>query len=286
MKREILLAREGGGSRGAVLVDGTLTDYRAGHHARPSLVGGVFRARVRKAMPGLAAAVVEFAGGEAWLDLARGTGSASEGATLAVQIVQDAPAGKLPRASLHPMIAGRFLALQPGAAKSSLSHRIADNGARARLGALLARLGKGAPGAFVALQRAAAADDEALQREAESLAGRWRAAEARLAGGESGAALPPAEPTLDLLRLFVGPETVRVAVDGETLAATVRAWLADHAPEWRGAIEREPMARTTLESAAVRDQLEAALDGEVPLPGGGALLVVPAAGMTVVDVDT
>lgn len=288
MKREILLARGRGESRGAVLTGGTLTDYRAARASAPSLVGGLYRARVKKAIAGLAAAVVEIPGGEAWLDLARAkSAKVREGATLAVRIVQDAAGEKLPRAAADPLIAGRFLAFQPHGAKPALSHRIADNDARARLGALLAALGKAGPGQFLALHRAPSASDEALRREAEHLRGLWlRAAAVLDSVGGPAEALAPADAALDILRIFVGAEAARIAVDSESLLAEVRGWLALNAPEWKGRVEREPVGRSTLESAAVQAALDEALGGEVALPGGGVLAIGHAAGLTAIDVDT
>lgn len=285
MREEILLARAAGESRGAVLTGGALTDYRVGHAAAPSLVGGIYRARVKKAMAGSAGAVVEIPLGEAWLDLARTPAARiNEGAVVTVQIVQDAQGGKLPRAAAEPVIAGRFLAYRPMAAKPALSHRIADNDARARLGALLGSLG--GTGQFLALHRAPEASDEALRAEAGRLRAAWHASAPALAATAPAEAMAPADPALDLLRVFVGPQAARIAVDSEALAAAVRAWLAEHAPEWRGAVEREPVGRTTLDGETVRDALEFALAPEVPLPGGGALVIAGAAGTTVVDVDT
>lgn len=283
MKIEILLARDGGETRGAVLTDGVLTDYRAGR--APSRAGGVYRARVKKLVAGLAGAVVEIPGAEAWLDLARMRGAKPrEGAVVTVQIVQDAQGGKLARAAADPMLTGRFLAYQPHAAKAALSHRIADNDARARLGALLAKFGK--DGAFLALHTAPGASDAALAAEAERLRTSWKRAAPALEAPAPAVAIVPADPALDLLRLFVGKPAARIAVDSESLAAAVREWLAAHATEWRGKVEREPVGRTTLESEAVQAELAAALERAVPLPGGGALAIESAGGMTVVDVDT
>jgi len=285
MKLELLFARTGGESRGAVLTEGALTDYRAGHADRPSRVGGVYRARVKSIMPGLAGAVVEIPGGEAWLDLARSRSRPREGAIVTIQIVQDAQGGKRARASAEPLIAGRFLALQPFAAKSALSHRIADNDARARLGALLGKFG-GAGGAFLALHTAPAATDAMLAAEAEQLRSTWRDAATALEANAPAEAVAPVDPALDLLRLFVASSASRIAVDSEALAASLRDWLALHAPEWKGKLEREPVGRTTLDSEAVRSELAAALESEVPLPGGGLLVIGSAAGTTVIDVDT
>lgn len=283
MTIEILLARAGGESRGAVLTGGVLTDYRAARGK--NRVGAVYRARVKKIVPGLAGAVVEIPGGEAWLDLARIKGAKPrEGAAVTVQIVQEAQGGKLARAAAEPLIAGRFLALQTASAKPALSHRIADNDARARLGALLAQFGKG--GSFLALHTAPAATDAMLAAEAERLRAMWRAAEPALAGEALAEAIAPVDPALDLLRLFVGPAASRIAVDSEVLAKHVRDWLGANAPEWEGKVEREPVGRTSLESEAVQAELAAALEPEVPLPGGGLLVIESAAGATVVDVDT
>jgi ribonuclease G len=287
MRREILLARSTGESRGAVLSDGVLTDYRRAAPKAPSLVGAIYRARVKRVLPGLAGAVVETPAGEAWLDLARVAGAkAAEGALLAIEIVQDAAPGKLPRASAEPTLAGRFLVFHPRAAKPRLSHRIADNDARARLGAVLGALGKEGPGHFLALHRAPEADDAMLRREAERLRARWRDALPALAHTAPAEAAPPTDPALDLLRLFLGPAVARVAFDSEALGAIVRGWIVTWAPEWRGTLEREPVGRAALDAADIRAELEAALAAEVPMPGGGALLVESAGGMTVVDVDT
>ena len=285
MKIEILLARDGGVSRGAVLTDGGLTDYRAQQAGRPSRAGGVYRARVKKIVPGLAGAVVEIPGAEAWLDLSRARGAKPrEGAIVTVQIVQDAQGGKLARAAADPMLTGRFLAFQPHAAKPALSHRIADNDARARLGALLAKFGK--DGAFLALHTAPGANDAALASEAGRLRTAWKSAGVALEANVLAEAIAPADPALDLLRLFVGPAATRIATDSESLASSVREWLAAQAPEWKGRVEREPVGRTTLAGEVVQAELAAALERDVPLSGGGALAIESAGGMTVIDVDT
>ncbi|MCW5774486.1 MAG: ribonuclease E/G [Rhodospirillaceae bacterium] len=285
MKVEILLAQGRGESRGAVLTDGTLTDYRRATVAAPSLVGGIYRARIRKRIAGLAGAIGVIPGREVWLDLGRGAGDMREGAVVVVQIVQDAQGGKLARASLEIGVAGRFLAFRPGAAKPALSHRLADNDARAHLGAFLPKVGAPREGQFLAFHRAAAVPDDALRAEAERLLGRWRGAVGQ-PGDAPGELLAPADAAFDLLRVFVGAETVRIATDSEALAAAARAWCAAEAPEWQGMIEREPIGRTTLDSDAVKSPLDAALEPEIDLPGGGVLAIGTAAGLAAIDVDT
>jgi ribonuclease G len=298
MTLDILLARDGGESRGAVLTDGVLTDYRRATSRSPSLVGGVYRARIRKRMPGLAGAIAEIPAGEVWIDAGRARGDAvrdasrdasrdavREGAVATVQVVQDGQGGKLPRASLDVAVAGRFLALRPSAGKAALSHRLADNDARARLGAVLAALAK-EDGQFLAFRRAADATDPMLHAEADRLRTRWRDAVRRGRDAAPIEMAPPADPAFDLLRVFLGAETRRIAVDGEGLAAAVRAWCAAEAPEWQGTVEREPIGRTTLAGDAVRAALDTAAAPEVDLPGGGVLAIGAAAGLTAIDVDT
>jgi ribonuclease G len=141
-------------------------------------------------------------------------------------------------------------------------------------------------GQFLALRRAAEAKDEALRFEARRLRRLWDGAQAALARDEPDLAIPAPDAVLELLRLFVGPALLRIAADSEALAGVVRAWLAKHAPDWKGVVEREPIGRTKLESAEIREQLEAALAPEVALPSGGVLTISPAAGLTAIDVDT
>lgn len=286
MKQEILLARTEGESRGAVLAGGMLTDYRRATRQVPSLVGGIYRGRILKRVAGLAGAIAEIPGGQAWLDLGRGAReTAREGAAVALQIVQDAQGGKLARASLELAVAGRFLAFRPGAAKPALSHRLVDNDVRAHLGVLLPKLAAAGEGAFLAFHRAAAASDDMLRAEAARLLQRWRDAAAGATDGP-GTMLAPADPAFDLLRVFVGAETARIAVDSEALAAAVRAWRDAEAPDWPGIVAREPVGRTTLDSETVRAALEAALAPEIDLPGGGVLAFGCAAGLAAIDVDT
>jgi Rne/Rng family ribonuclease len=284
---EILLAREGGVSRGAVVADGVVTDYRVARAEAPGRAGGVYRGRVMKTLPGFGGAIVSLPGGEAWLDLARAGGKIAEGMSVTAQVLQEGWAGKRPRASLAPAIAGRFLAFMPGAKRAAFSHRIAEGAARARLGALLAGFGKaGAAGQFLALHRAARANDAVLRHEAERLRAAWASALTAAIGEGPAVLVPPADAAMDLLRLFVDDAVARIAVDSEALAGAVRGWLAESAPEWQGRVEREPVGRARLDSNEVREEIEAALEREVPLVGGGALLIDETAALTAIDVDT
>ncbi len=288
MSAEILLARDDGGSRGAVVADGVLTDYRVARAAQPGLAGGLYRGRIVKLLAGLGGAVVAIPGGEAWLDLARAGGNVAEGAAVTLQVLQEGWAGKRPRATLAPAIAGRFLAFMPTAKRAALSHRIAEAAARTRLGALLAGFAKpGAPGHFLALQRAPGATEAMLRHEAERLRAAWPEPGGDLAAGDAPAVLvPPPDAVIDLLRLFLDERVARIAVDSEALAGAARAWLAAWAPEWQGRVEREPIGRARIEGAEIAEQLDMALEREVALPGGGALAIDEAAALTAIDVDT
>jgi Rne/Rng family ribonuclease len=288
MTATILLSRTGAESRGARLENGVLTDYRRSAPDAPSQVGAVYAARVRRMMPGFDAAIVELPASDAWLDFSRRRErKPAEGAAIVVQVVQDGASGKLPRVSHEPRLAGRFLLFMPGSARGGLSHRIMGNDARARLGDLVARLSREGEGGFLALHRAEHAGDEQVRGEAAHLRRSWEAAARRLADLKAPAeAVPPTDVALDLLRLFVDPDMAQIIVDSENLAREVREWLALHAAEWRGSVERKKVGESGLAAFTICDQLEQSLVTEVPLPSGGRLLIETTAALTAIDVDS
>lgn len=261
-----------------MLAGDTVTDLWIERAHRPSLVGGVWTGRVAKALPALRAAIVEIDGRrQVWLDLARDRRLKlpEAGAAIRLQVTQDAARGKLARATARPLVAGRFLAYDPGARGYSLSHRIADNRQRARLGAVLGALGKQGEGGFVARRRAPLASDAALADEAARLRHRWHAT------APDGALAPPGLVPA-VLAEHLDDGIARVAAEDAAALDRARAWLAEHAPEWRGGLDR--LAPGAF-AAATDEAVEAALAPETALPSGGALVFAETPAMTVIDVD-
>jgi ribonuclease G len=275
---EILFAAAPGERRAAVLAGGAPSDLWIDRPHRPSLVGGIWTGRVAKALPPLRAAVVDLGDGrQVWLDMARDRRLKlpADGAAIRLQVTQDAARGKLARATARPLLPGRFLAYDPGARGYALSHRIADNRQRARLGAVLGTLGKAGAGGFVARRRAPAASDAVLAEEARRLRDLW--AEIERAG-----ARPPPDLVSAVLAEHLDAGVQRVAADDAATLDRARRWLAEEAPEWRGRVERlAPGAFAAATEAAV----ESALAPEEALPSGGALVFAETAAMTVIDVD-
>ncbi|MBK1696107.1 ribonuclease E/G [Rhodovibrio salinarum] len=101
-------------------------------------------------------------------------------------------------------------------------------------------------------------------------------------GGESHvkppALLAEATPLLDLLRR-VDPE--RILVEG----AERRRALADTAPDLQTRIEGYTGTKPLFEEAGLNAEIEALLEPEVPLAGGGQLLIEPVRTLTAIDVD-
>jgi Rne/Rng family ribonuclease len=275
---EILFAAAPGERRASVLAGGAPTDLWIERPHRPSLVGGIWTGRVATALPALRAAVVDIGDGrQVWLDMARDRRLKlpAAGAAIRLQVTQDAARGKLARATARPLLPGRFLAYDPGARGYALSHRISDNRQRARLGAVLGALGKAGAGGFVARRRAPAASDTVLADEARHLREAW--ADIERAGGR-----PPPDLVSAVLAEHLEAGVERVAADDPPTLDRARRWLAEHAPEWRGRVER--LAPGAF-AAATDEALDRALAPEEPLPSGGALVFAETAAMTVIDVD-
>ncbi|WP_200342230.1 ribonuclease E/G [Rhodovibrio sodomensis] len=92
------------------------------------------------------------------------------------------------------------------------------------------------------------------------------------------ALLAQATPLIDLLRRA---EPDAILVEG---AGRLRA-LADAAPDLAGRLRGHTGAQPLFEAAGLNAAIDRLLDAEVPLPGGGQLLIEPVRTLTAIDVD-
>ncbi len=213
--------------------------------------GEIFAARATRLLPDQNAAFLDLGDETAYLATADGLAS---GDALLVEIVRPAEGRKAAQATAKPTHRGRLLVLQPRAAGTTLSRKIADKNRRAALTALLAPYADA--GGWVARTAAGAAPDAALIAEADAL----RAEAAALA------AAPLAPPR----RLKAAPD---LAAQAEARWGRAAADLRDQRPDGPDA-------------TALAEALDALSAPRVALPGGGRLTIERLEALIAVDVDS
>jgi Ribonuclease G/E len=256
--RIIAVERSAAGfSRAALVIDGRLEDLLLDGPGDQVAPESIHLGRVDRVVPGLGAAFLRLADGtQGWL---RAPGL-RPGAMALVQVTRWADPGKAVPVTDRLLYKGRLAILTPGAPGANIARGIRGHEARARLAALGERAldGIGAHTGLVLRTAAAAADDDDILAEIAAL--RDVAAETDAAAAAGGAP-----------RLLLGAP--------DAAARAFRDW-ADPAPDT--VIEDDD----AFERLGLWDAIAALERPEVPLSGGGFMLVEATRALVGVDVNT
>ena len=318
MQHGLIFRRGIGRTHVARLVDGQVTDLTTEPDQTSGALGSIYVGRVVRVVPGMQAAFVAVGlGRTAFLYVddvlppslpAHGDtknlraapkagieGLLKPGATVVVQVRKEAMGDKGARVTTHVTLTGRHVVLMPLARHVAISQRIEDKARRAHLMALLEPL-SGTVGGMVVRTAARDTPDDQLVAEAHALAARWQTilADAKrssrpreLWGAQAPAAWAVREwyqctmqgvRTDEPAALGDLTEAVEAACPGH--GAQVRPW--QHAAAGtRGLTEGDVWRHHGIERTRTL-----ALAREVPLPGGGSLVIEACEALTVIDVNS
>ncbi|TDK26107.1 ribonuclease G [Luteimonas aestuarii] len=324
MSEEILVNVTPRETRVAVVENGMLQELHIERGWRRGVVGNVYKGRVQRVMPGMQAAFVEI-GLErtAFLhanDVMRGlqesgTDAAGEadalsvpmparpvtellrdGQDVVVQVVKDPIGTKGARLTTQISIPSRYLVLLPQSRVIGVSARIEDDAERQRLKALVSELAPaGSQQGYIVRTNAEGQPAEALAEDIAYLQRAWALIERQVATAGVGACLYedltlPMRAVRDLLRRDVE----KVRVDSRETYERLRAFAAQYMPGQgveaqsglAGKLEHYAGERPIFDLYGVEDEIQRALDKEVPLKSGGYLVIDQTEAMTTVDVNT
>lgn len=276
----------GGGRRLALVRNRTLVEYRVEDPETSSRIGEIHLGRVLRVDKGIDAAFVEIGlDRPALLPLAEHKGRLAEGDAVVVQVTRDARDGKGARLTGRPVLPGLYLVLDPSRPTMTVSSRIADPAAADRIRVRLAALHGPAEG-FIIRQAVVGADPESIVAEAERLRAAWREIMAACAGRRPPVLLHrDADPVVSFLR-DAGGRVDEIVADSRGVAEALQRRLAAALPDLAGRVVFRPARDWRPSADEIEEQVEAALDPEVALPGGGFLLFEPGRTLTAVDVNS
>lgn len=290
-------------TRIALLRDGELIELlveRAGHESR---LGWIFLGRVVEVAKPLNAAFVDigqtppaFLSGAAaqWLHADATAGppadtpierSVTEGAAVLVQQVKDAQGdAKGAAVTADISLAGAHLVFTPRRPGIAVSRKIPDKAERARLRQALLDSPLPEQAGLVVRTSARSADAAALRAELAGLLARWQGLLDKAAGLQPPAVLdrPPG-----LLERLLGEIADDCAIRAE-LAGFIRArrYAEAHRPALLESLSQHRGPASLFAAEGVEEQIAAALERRVPLPGGGELVIDPTEALVAIDVNS
>lgn len=205
--------------------------------------------------------------------------SVQRGQTLLVQGTREAIDGKGPRVTSKVRLEGRHLVYAPMDKYHGVSPRLKG---RSR-DQMLERLQTlEAPGSFIARRLAADADDATLAKESGELAKYWQSL---LPGNNRPSRLPSwLDPIEASIWQALDWPIERIVVSDAGLAARLRQ-IQDHIKQ-PFALERLDSDEPVFDATGVSDEIAYACARDVPLDGGGRIIIEETAACVAIDVDS
>jgi ribonuclease G len=318
MSEEILVNVTPRETRVAVIENGMLQELHIERGWSRGVVGNIYKGKVKRVMPGMQAAFVEIGLDRAAFihasDIARSLQAAGvaadavagnaevavpplvppvtdllrEGQDIVVQVVKDPIGSKGARLTTQISIPSRYLVLLPQSRVIGISARIEDEDERARLKALVGELAlAGSQHGYIVRTNAEGQPSEALAEDIAYLGRAWALVEQTVSTAGVGTAVYedlslPMRAVRDLIRRDVE----KVKVDSHETCERLRSFAAQYMPDLAEKIEHYSGERPVFDLYGVEDEIQRALDKEVPLKSGGYLVIDQTEAMTTVDVNT
>jgi ribonuclease G len=319
MRNEIFVNVGPRETRVAVREADQITELHIERSAERGVVGGVYKGRVTRVLPGMQAAFVDLglerAGflyvtdyraelGEAELDdydqpggrrragaAQRGSGDqiqdlVEEGQEIVVQVAKEPLGTKGARITSRISLAGRHLVLMPWVKRVGVSRRIEGDRERRRLRSLVEKLRPRELG-FIVRTVSTGVTEEDLRADIEYLSNLWEQVELRKTQSEAPALLYE-EPHLHIrvLRDLAIRETKQIVVDdpdayGE-MQEFVQKFMASPRPRIVHSRAKEPL----FDAQRIESQIEDGLGRKVWLKSGGYLIFDQSEALTAIDVNT
>lgn len=319
MTEEILVNVTPRETRVAVVENGMLQELHIERGWARGVVGNVYKGRVQRVMPGMQAAFVDIGLERAAFlhaadvvrpSVSNGDGDAAlpptptrpvtellrDGQEIVVQVVKDPIGSKGARLTTQLSIPSRYLVLLPRTKVVGVSARIEDELERARLKQHVAELAPaGAGHGYIVRTNAEGQPVEALAEDIAYLDRAWALIEEGSHSARVGERVYedltlPLRAVRDLMRRDVE----RVKVDSRETFERLRAFAAQYMPALDAGdasglaekIEHYAGARPIFDLYGVEDEIQRALQKQVPLKSGGYLVIDQTEAMTTIDVNT
>jgi len=314
MTEEILVNVTPRETRVAVVENGMLQELHIERGWSRGVVGNIYKGKVQRVMPGMQAAFVEIgldraaflhandvmhsrptpeiAGDEAAplppVPVPPISELLREGQDIVVQVVKDPIGSKGARLTTQISIPSRYLVLLPQSRVIGVSARIEDEAERIRLKSLVGELAvNGHHHGYIVRTNAEGQPSEALAEDIAYLGRAWALIEQQMREAPVGATIYedltlPMRAVRDLMRRDVE----KVKVDSRETCDRLRTFAAQYMPGLAEKIEHYSGARPVFDLYGVEDEIQRALEKEVPLKSGGYLVIDQTEAMTTVDVNT
>ncbi len=312
VKRKIIVNDIAGEKRIGVIEDDTFVEFFSVRADGNGSLGNIYAAAVRKVVPGMNSAFIEF-GGErtgfihgkdlkpdvSWEELQTGDDEdplkdrswriedhIREGQRILVQVVKEPIGQKGARLTTHIVFSGRYAVLMPTVSHVGVSRKITDRARRDALRALGAKvLSKG----YGIILRTAAEQAELsrVEKEIDTLIKQHVNVLNRFKKEKGIKKLYNAHSQLvQLIQNTGDDELAEIVVDNDTDYDEAREYLDSFIPDKLDILKRYNLPYPVFEYYGIEQDIERSFKPKVWMKSGGFLIIEQTEALTVVDVNT
>ena len=307
MAEEIVINVSPHETRVAVVENGLLQEIFVERTHTRSTVGNIYKGKIVRILPGMQSAFVAIGQEKAAFmhitDVVEATGNPDhrlshkdlppivsilhEGKELLVQVSKEPIGTKGARITSNISFASRYLVYMPNSNHVGISQRIEDEEERERLRGLLHEVGAGETDGFIVRTASEGISGEEICRDAKLLRARWRKVQEEAGETEPERLVYEDLPLpLRAMRDIINAGTQRIVVDDKDLHDALSRFLTDFIPDKLNSLCLTETDSQLFATHNLEDQIEQALDQQVPLKSGGYLIIDQTEAMTTVDVNT
>ena len=306
-KEEILINVTPSEVRAALLENGVLQEVFVERAAKRGLISNVYQGRVSRVLPGMQAAFIDIGlARTAFLhasDISGGNGSADQsedagpgirelikdGDELLVQVAKDPLGNKGARLTTFITLPARHLVLLPRSQGVGVSARIEDEEERERLRGLVEGLleESGLECGAIVRTMAEGVDGEVLNADLKYLLRLWEVVQQRCSKkGVKGLIHEDLSLPLRVLRDLVTGDVDQILVDSEEDFGAMKEFAETFLPQLVSKLELYKRRRPIFDLHGIEDEIQKALDRNIPLKSGGYVIFDQTEAMTTIDVNT
>jgi len=282
-------------TRAALVEEGRLEEYRSERAAGGSLVGNIYKGRVRNLERGIGAAFVDLGvGRNGFLHASACPGAPARiderfavGGDAIVQVTRDPIGAKGPMLTGDLSLPGRFLVLLPFAKGGGVSRRIGAQDDRTKLRELVKDLERRTGVALIV--RTAAADQGAreLLRDLRQLRRVWASIEERAAAAPAPALLyEEGDLVARAFRDLVDRDVKEIVVDTPEALLRARGVMAAIQPTLVERLRFHKGPEPLFHAFGIEEQVDRLHARRVCLPGGGSVVFDRTEALVAVDVNS
>ena len=316
MKKEIIINASTTETRIAMLEEGELVELFVERPQNERTLGNIYKGIVRKVVPGMQAAFVNFGGEtDAFLhfsdvaDVGRTNGNVStpivemevlnaagarstvraplkNGQEIIVQVIKEPIGSKGPRVTSQVSLPGRFLVLIPGQNDAGISRRITHLDERRRLRSIARSV---RPKSFGLIVRTVAEgrQTEEFKNDLQNLLDQWKELDKKIHEAKAPALIyRDLSMAFSVVRDLCTPDIGALVVDSKTLYREVEKYLRDISPQMLPALQFYTAKTPIFDHYRIEQKIENIISRKVFLDGGGYIVIDPTEAMTVIDVNS